>query len=116
MLPDRVSNPEPLTYESGALPIALHDPAGSEYLLPDIKGCSKTNITSSKYWWLWNSPVTTLCQIYDQTQFHMVKGIDNGIVFCLFSRIIIAVKIGMFFQDITSTTEFLGNNFLLPTI
>ena len=24
MLPDRVSNPGPLTYESGALPIALH--------------------------------------------------------------------------------------------
>ena len=24
---DRVSNPEPLTYESGALPIALHSPA-----------------------------------------------------------------------------------------
>ena len=31
MLPDRVSNPGPLTYESGALPIALHGPAlGSE--------------------------------------------------------------------------------------
>ena len=28
MLPDRVSNPEPLTYESGALPIALRGPAG----------------------------------------------------------------------------------------
>ena len=27
MLPDRVSNPGPLTYESGALPIALCDPA-----------------------------------------------------------------------------------------
>ena len=27
MLPDRVSNPEPLTYESGALPIALRFPA-----------------------------------------------------------------------------------------
>ena len=27
MLPDRVSNPGPLTYESGALPIALHSPA-----------------------------------------------------------------------------------------
>ena len=27
MLPDRVSNPGPLTYESGALPIALHGPA-----------------------------------------------------------------------------------------
>ena len=29
MLPDRVSNPEPLTYESGALPIALRGPAAS---------------------------------------------------------------------------------------
>ena len=29
MLPDRVSNPEPLTYESGALPIALRGPACS---------------------------------------------------------------------------------------
>ena len=26
MLPDRVSNPGPLTYESGVLPIALHGP------------------------------------------------------------------------------------------
>ena len=29
MLPDRVSNPGPLTYESGALPIALRGPADS---------------------------------------------------------------------------------------
>ena len=27
MLPDRVSNPRPLTYESGTLPIALRSPA-----------------------------------------------------------------------------------------
>ena len=27
MLPDRVSNPGPLTYESGALPITLRGPA-----------------------------------------------------------------------------------------
>ena len=27
MLPDRVSNPGPLTYESGALPIAQRGPA-----------------------------------------------------------------------------------------
>ena len=27
MWPDRVSNPGPLTYESGALPIALRSPA-----------------------------------------------------------------------------------------
>ena len=31
MLPDRVSNPGPLTYESGALPIALHGPAAYTY-------------------------------------------------------------------------------------
>ena len=30
MLPDRVSNPGPLTYESGALPIALRGPADSQ--------------------------------------------------------------------------------------
>ena len=34
MLPDRVSNPGPLTYESGALPIALRGPALSLLFLP----------------------------------------------------------------------------------
>ena len=29
MLPDRISNPGPLTYKSGALPIALRGPADS---------------------------------------------------------------------------------------
>ena len=29
MLPDRVTNPGPLTYESGALPIALRGPASN---------------------------------------------------------------------------------------
>ena len=38
MLPDRVSNPGPLTYESVALPIALRGPAwGISHL--KIKGC-----------------------------------------------------------------------------
>ena len=36
MLPDRVSNPGPLTYESGALPIALRGPAGSIIALPGL--------------------------------------------------------------------------------
>ena len=35
MLPDRVSNPGPLTYESGALPIAPHVPARGSELLTD---------------------------------------------------------------------------------
>ena len=33
MLPDRVSNPGPLTYESGALPIALRGPAQKTFSL-----------------------------------------------------------------------------------
>ena len=33
MLPDRVSNPGPLTYESGPLPIALRGPAAVYLLL-----------------------------------------------------------------------------------
>ena len=33
MLPDRVSNPGPLTYESGALPIALRCPADESFNL-----------------------------------------------------------------------------------
>ena len=39
MLPDRVSNPGPLTYESGALPIALRGPATNEL---ECVHCSKT--------------------------------------------------------------------------
>ena len=39
MLPDQVSNPGPLTYESGALPIALRGPAGC--VLKDLQGVSK---------------------------------------------------------------------------
>ena len=33
MLPDRVSSPGPLTYESGALPIALRGPAGYLWII-----------------------------------------------------------------------------------
>ena len=42
MLPDRVSNPGPLTYESDALPIALRSPARDSpvnftYIFPGIQ-------------------------------------------------------------------------------
>ena len=36
MLPDQVSNPGPLTYESGALPIALCGPARVNYMYTAI--------------------------------------------------------------------------------
>ena len=40
MLPDRVSNPGPLTYELGALPIAPRGPAGLEKI--DVSVLSST--------------------------------------------------------------------------
>ena len=55
MLPDRVSNPGPLTYESGALPIALRGPADfilifDSELYFSIVGCTsrKNNHGTSK--------------------------------------------------------------------
>ena len=53
MLPDWVSNPGPLTYESGALLIALRGPAGAELyrktgniitLLTKIRGCFEISV------------------------------------------------------------------------
>ena len=37
MWPDRVSNPGPLTYESGALPNVLHGPARGQIICPNTK-------------------------------------------------------------------------------
>ena len=51
MLPDRVSNPGPLTYESGALPIALRGPAirlGS--LIIDFKQLQLNFNGSNTFW------------------------------------------------------------------
>ena len=44
MLPDRVSNPGPLTYESGALPIALRGPAKCTLLVLDCHSCKDLQI------------------------------------------------------------------------
>ena len=43
MLPDRVSNPGPLTYESGVLPIALRGPA----FTVDVKQQCNDNIVQT---------------------------------------------------------------------
>ena len=48
MLPDRVSNPGPLTYESGALPIALRGPARvMDIVLCFLVICSNENTISN---------------------------------------------------------------------
>ena len=44
MLPDRVSNPGPLAYESGALPIALRGPAED-----CLDGLSMCRLTAPKF-------------------------------------------------------------------
>ena len=44
MLPDRVSNPGPLTYESGALPIARRGPAYSFKVDPIPEGQEKKQV------------------------------------------------------------------------
>ena len=41
MWPDRISSPGLLTYESGALPIALHDPALAERVRQMAHLCAK---------------------------------------------------------------------------
>ena len=53
MLPDRVSNPGPLTYESGALPIALRGPA---MVMKDIEWTGTRS--------LWKPDVMTLRNYY----------------------------------------------------
>ena len=47
MLPDRVSNPGPLTYESGALPIALRGPAKFEMISEASNTCSPPSLSLS---------------------------------------------------------------------
>ena len=59
MLPDRVSNPGPLTYESGALPIALRGPA---YRVGD-----------NRYFW----PLRDNCLWYSRENFVTVIPVPN---------------------------------------
>ena len=49
MLPDRVSNPGPLTYESGALPIALRGPA-IRFVTTQKKVTFKCRVTNLHDW------------------------------------------------------------------
>ena len=49
MLPDRVSNPGPLTYESGALPIALRGPAQTFVTLTYLDFLESINCPSNRH-------------------------------------------------------------------
>ena len=51
MLPDRVSNPGPLTYKSGALPIALRGPAlKADVFFKIAENESSNKLTASILW------------------------------------------------------------------
>ena len=61
MLPDRVSNPGPLTYESGALPIALRGPASCRVLNSIFPGGNRiANLSSELKAIRENLPITYL--------------------------------------------------------
>ena len=49
MQPDWVSNPGPLTYESGALQTALRGPAEADNKIYDCKNFKKSFITTTSY-------------------------------------------------------------------
>ena len=61
MLPDRVSNPGPLTYESGALPIALCGPAQRGIIPQKNVGGVQLLISASRLVMLYIS--TKFCEI-----------------------------------------------------
>ena len=62
---------------------------------------------------------TISCQTYDQTKFHMVRGIDNAfdhyeIVFCHISGTIFSVKNSLLSQEITFITDSQVETFCFP--
>ena len=65
MLPDRVSNPGPLTYESGALPIALRGPASvyvHQYNIVRMMKTCKSLIKMTFHFW--NSLVLVVHSVF----------------------------------------------------
>ena len=69
MLPDRVSNPGPLTYESGALPIALRGPAG---WMDDLRFYVLFNSMSCDF-----MSYLTACQSYQDDSWVVMKGYEQ---------------------------------------
>ena len=70
MLPDRVSNPGPLTYESGALPIALRGPAlhiGIIHFTMDDLCCIGSHVSTSSMTLVFTAATSkndgTLCKL-----------------------------------------------------
>ena len=52
MLPDRVSNPGPLTYESGDLPIALRGPAPLIYKILILRTAIDLHVATYEFYFI----------------------------------------------------------------
>ena len=63
MLPDRVSNPGPLTYESGVLPIALRGPARRRKACPEKEPQKARSLAVSVFCLLWAHFVYSLSNV-----------------------------------------------------
>ena len=59
MLPDRVSNPGPLTYESGALPTALRGPAYVNVKIQERLPYCLNGSGCLRVWVQWRTPLAT---------------------------------------------------------
>ena len=64
MLPDRVSNPGPLTYESGALPIAPRGPADPCMVCLSSKGSYQTLQMTGTHHFCLRQLVCTIVSLY----------------------------------------------------
>ena len=73
MLPDRVSNPGPLTYESGALPIVLRGPS---------KHAKKSTYKKQRQDELNDTPyITTLCEFVPNFTPFLTSGLVHPYAF-----------------------------------
>ena len=72
MLPDRVSNPGPLNYESGALPIALRGPANFSGKVISCTTIHRYPIFSTRY--------SVMCKVY--TGYCGTSEIEHGLCAC----------------------------------
>ena len=91
MLPDRVSNPGPLTYESGALPIALRGPATR----------STASIATLQVWTLALSccsktPIESLSRLFTDGGSQLLMGKKSNIITPFVSQNTVAITLPAF--------------------
>ena len=96
MWPDRVSNPGPLTYESGALPTALRGLGITAILYPnntELKVLPKTGSHSQR------KELLPLMQIPSRVTLNEEGAINTSVHGLSFLKVYPPLKISLFFKD-----------------